>query len=76
MTGRELFDLFSGDQANTAEVAIMDLAILTCRIGEARRAKPDGIPVTDGEIAEAILAYATQDVIGRRRCAGAGAAGR
>jgi len=63
MTGAQLFDLFVGGQATTADIAAMDLATVTRQVGELRQEDPagDDIPMTNAEIAALILDYAHLD---------------
>lgn len=58
MTGEELFDRFAAHIVTPQEVAAMDLAIVTDQISEFRLIDPDDIPMSNAEIAQAILEYA------------------
>lgn len=61
MSGAELFDLFVGGQTTTEEIAKVGVHVLAYQIQGLRAVEPDDIPMTDKEIAQAILDYARQD---------------
>ena len=65
MSKNELFDRFTAHGTTTAEVAAMGLETVTRQIGEMRRDEPDDLPLTDAEIARAVLDYAQEDVEAR-----------
>ncbi len=54
----ELFDRFVEKSVTAAEIAAMDVAVLTRQIAEMRADEPDDIDMTDAEIAKAILSVA------------------
>jgi hypothetical protein len=61
MNPGQLFDLFVGGQTTTGEIAAQDLGTITRQIRELRQSEPDGINMTDAEIAQAILEYAREN---------------
>jgi len=61
MTGAELFDLFAAHGVTTAEIAAMDVDTVTRHVAEMRQDEPDDLPLTNVEIARAILDYARED---------------
>jgi len=58
MTGEQLFDLFVERSRTPAEVARMSVRAVERQVREMRASEPDDIPMSDREIAQAILDYA------------------
>lgn len=57
-TGANLFDLFVAHGVTTAEIAAMDVDMMTLHVGQMRQSEPDELRLTSEEIARLILAYA------------------
>ena len=62
MNAEQLFDLFVAHGITTTEITQMDINTVTQHIAELRRDESDDIPMTDWEIAQAILDYARGEV--------------
>ena len=62
MNAEQLFDLFVAPGITTTDIAQMDVNTVTQHVAEMRRDEPDDIPMTDWEIAQAILDYARGEV--------------
>jgi len=58
MTGEQLFNLFVEHSTTAAEVARMSVKAVEQHVREMRASEPDDIPMSDREIARAILDYA------------------
>ena len=60
MSGAELFDRFVAHGVGVRDIAKMEPETIARQVGELRHDEPDDIPMSDDEIARAIMDYARE----------------